>query len=258
MRLLTTTLACLLALAAPAMALDWGHSTDEALGLRVREAGLHMTDPAFQRWMLGINQANYGKLVRRAGWVVDAYAHVSIPGQVTVNVSNRVDRGGISWTLYLPGTIGHKLQPGDQIEWEGTITKVLPSGDVTLVNERLVRRVGQGPVTPDAPRFWNGGRGVGEAPWWFQTLAERPVVRRVEPVLPYLAYTEGVPANPVVRVWVSPPGHVAKADIVSSSGRLDVDLAVLDAVKQWRFQPFPPGRSEDQLGEFPILVRATP
>lgn len=255
---LLTSLVCFLALAAPALAVDWGQSSDEPLVAQVRDAGLHMTDPAFQRWLASLNHTQRGKRVRRAGWVVEAYAHVSIPNRVTVNVSNRVDRAGVSWTLYLPGTIGWKLQPGDQIEWEGTITRILPSGEVALTNEHVVRRVGPGQANADAPRFWPGGRGLAESPWWFQTLAERPVIRRVDPVLPDAAFKEGVFANPVARVWVSPPGHVARAEIAASSGRADVDAAILDAVRRWRFQPLPPGRSEDQLGEIPFSVRATP
>lgn len=251
-------LACLLALAAPApvLALDWGHSTDELLTERVRDAGQRMADKTFQGFLAGINRANRGRPVRRSGWVVEAYAHVSVPGRAIVNVSNRVDRAGVSWTLYLPGTLGLKLRPGDQIEWEGVIDKIEPTGEVRLARERIVRRiVASRPGLPeDWPQGWPGTRG--DPPWWFQTLAERPIVVRVNPTLPAAAIQDGVMADPVVRIWVSPPGHVARAEIGRSSGRSDVDAAVIDAVRRWRFQPFPPGRGEDQLGEITVPVRA--
>lgn len=243
-------------LAAPAVALDWGHSSDEPLVERVRAAGQRLPDRQFTSFLQGINRSNRGRLVRRTGWVVEAYAHVSIPGRATVLVSNRVDRGGVSWTLYLPGTIGLRLQPGDQVEWEGLIEKVAPTGEVQLAHERIVRRIPvQRPGLPeDWPQGWPGRRG--DPPWWFQTLAERPIVLRVNPSLPAQAIQDGVFADPIVRIWVSPPGHVARAEIARSSGRGDVDAVVIDAVRRWRFQPFPPGRSEDQLGEITVPVRA--
>ena len=251
-------LACAL-VPTPALALDWGHSSDEGLAERVRAAGTRLPDAQFQAFMANVNRANRGRPVRRTGWVVEAYAHVSIPGRATVQVSNRVDRGGVSWTLYLPGTAGLRLQPGDQVEWEGLIEKVEGTGDVKLMHERIVRRIpAQRPGLAEDWPGWVGGAGQlrGDPPWWFQTLAERPLVVKVPPSLPARAIQEGVFANPVVRVWVSPPGHVARAEIARSSGRSDVDLVVIDAVRRWKFQPFPPGRGEDQLGEITVPVRA--
>ncbi len=253
---LAASLLTLTLLTAPALALDWGHSSDEPLVERVRAAGLRLPDRQFQSFLAGANRANRGRLVRRTGWVVEAYAHVSIPGRATVNVSNRVDRGGVSWTLLLPGTIGLRLTPGDQLEWEGLIEQIAPTGEIQLAHERIVRRIPvQRPGLPeDWPQGWPGRRG--EPPWWFQTLAERPIVVRVNPSLPAQAIQDGVFADPVVRIWVSPPGHVARAEIGRSSGRADVDAVVIDAVRRWKFQPFPPGRSEDQLGEITVPVRA--
>jgi TonB family protein len=257
-RHLRPLLACLLVVAAahPAAALDWGHSSDEPLQAQVRAAGQKMTDARFQAWLAGVNRTHHGRRVRRTGWVVEAYAHPSLPTTTTVLVSNRVDLGGVSWTLDLPGQTALRLRPGEQIEWEGAIQRVEPNGDVRLANERVVRVVSA--RNPGVPEDWPQGWGAlrGDQPWWFQTLAERPVVRKVNAQLPAQAIRDGVMADPVVRVWVSPPGHVARAEIARSSGRGDVDLLVIDAVRRWRFQPFPPGRTEDQLGEIVVPVRA--
>ena len=255
-RLVLLVCSLLIATAAPALSLDWGHSSDEPLVAQVRAASQRLPDPRFQAYLQELNRAQRGRTVRRTGWVVEAYAHVSIPGRATVLVSNRVDRSGVSWTLYLPGTIGLRLQPGDQLEWEGRIEKIEGTGEVRLAHERVVRRVpvGRPGLPEDWPVGWPGHRG--DAPWWFQTLAERPLVVKVPPYLPARAIQDGVFADPVVRVWVSPPGHVARAEIAQSSGRSDVDAVVIDAVRRWRFQPFPPGRGEDQLGEIRVPVRA--
>lgn len=246
----------------PALALDWGHSTDEDLVARVRQAGTRLPDARFQAFLADVNRANRGRPVRRTGWVVDAYAHVSIPGRATVQVSNRVDRGGVSWTLYLPGHTGLRLRPGDQVAWEGVIEKIDAAGEVKLANERIVRRIPASGAAEDWPangypwpQAYVARPGV-EPPWWFQSLAERPIVVRVAPQLPAAAVQEGIFADPVVRVWVTPPGHVGRCEIARSSGRADVDAVVVDALRRWKFQPFPPGRSEDQLGEITVPVRA--
>lgn len=53
-----------------------------------------------------------------------------------------------------------------------------------------------------------------------------------------------------VAAEVLPDGRVRKTEILDSSGHVDLDHAALDAVRQWRFEPY---RNDDQA--LPVWVR---
>lgn len=60
---------------------------------------------------------------------------------------------------------------------------------------------------------------------------------RIQTVRPQFSAYALATANPddvVVRIWFNAQGRVAKAELLQSSGRADVDRPVLDAVYNWR------------------------
>lgn len=213
---------------------------EEAIQTRVKQAGARLGDAAFQRLLKGLNVQHRGHWLRRSGWVVATHIHPAPAELVTVHVSNRHDRPGVTWTAYMRE--GYGLAPGDHLEWEGRIRRIDPTGDVRLERERIVQ------WTPNQrsryldfsdPMNWRGY--PQPVSWITRGLAARPLLRQVEAVVPPDALQDYVAREAFVRLWVSPAGHVSRAAIVQSSGRMDVDRAVLEAVGAWRFAPWPHG-----------------
>ena len=68
------------------------------------------------------------------------------------------------------------------------------------------------------------------------TLGSPRKVKHVEPIYPARARAAGVSGTVVVEVAVAADGRVERARVVRSIALLDE--AALDAVRQWRFEPF--------------------
>lgn len=64
----------------------------------------------------------------------------------------------------------------------------------------------------------------------------RPI-KRVEPIYPERARWQGLSGTVRVRLLVTADGSVADCQITDSSGISDIDNAVIDALREWRFMP---------------------
>jgi protein TonB len=60
---------------------------------------------------------------------------------------------------------------------------------------------------------------------------------QVKPRYPESARRQGVQGTTLLKVHVSDQGRVDDVMIEHSAGHQDLDLAAMDAVKQWRFEP---------------------
>jgi TonB family protein len=69
-----------------------------------------------------------------------------------------------------------------------------------------------------------------------QTLMEKLLLSRVEPIYPPEAHIEHIEGIVVVRVTIDKGGNVYKADSVS--GPPVLVPAAIEAAKQWKYQPF--------------------
>lgn len=63
------------------------------------------------------------------------------------------------------------------------------------------------------------------------------VVRRVNPMYPASAQTDGVEGTVKMRVTVGTSGNVEQVVVVASSGDSRLDSAAVAAVRQWRYRP---------------------
>jgi len=72
-------------------------------------------------------------------------------------------------------------------------------------------------------------------------VKDRKIVRKVLPEYPARARRKGISGTVVVRFLVLPSGEVKGSSIFveSSSGYPELDDAVIDALKRWRFEPLP-------------------
>lgn len=85
---------------------------------------------------------------------------------------------------------------------------------------------------------------------------------RIQTVRPQFSAYSLATANPndvVVRIWFNAQGRVAKAEIIQSSGRSDVDRPVLDAVYNWRAtgEPLKALLNSDPDGRIELVFRVT-
>jgi TonB family protein len=226
---------------------------EEALHRKIQTASISMRDSAFQGLLKHLNRSYRGHRVRRQGWVLEASAHPTKSDVIIVHVSARSDIPGTSWTAYLRESYG--LAPGDHLIWEGVVQDIDAAGHIRLGHERIIR------WTPrDHARFsddvpaWQGYERPED--WRPQGLAGRPLLRRIEPVVPSAAFEDYVSADVGLRIWVSPIGHVARASVLRSSGRGEIDQAAIDAVRAWRYAPWPGGPAHDQVEDVWVRVSA--
>lgn len=85
-------------------------------------------------------------------------------------------------------------------------------------------------------------------------IANRKIVQRVRPLYPARALREGREGTVQVKFWVAPNGRVRpNVIVVRSSGSPDLDQAVIQAIRQWRFAPLPV--EEDQWGVLTVVFR---
>jgi TonB family protein len=246
-------LLCALVLAPACPAGAEASAREEALRAQVARAAERLTDGPFQAELARLNRAMSGQRLRRSGWIVATSPDAASSGLVAVHVSSRPELPGPTWTAYLAE--GHGMAPGDRLTWEGVIRRIDASGDVHLRAERVVQW-----EPKDHARHGDGSaRWEGLPPtvdWLKRGLAARPLLRRVDATVPLEALNDYVSREVGVRLWVSPSGHVARAHVVRSSGRRDVDLAAEEAVRAWRFAPWPAGPGLDQVEDVVVWVSA--
>jgi len=226
---------------------------EDAIRRQIQTASISLRDPSFQALIKRLNAQYKGRPLRRQGWVMQASAHPTKDDIIIVNVSARGDIPGTNWTAYLRESYG--LAQGDHIIWEGTVQNIDAAGNIRLVNERMVRWTPRdhGRFVDDDPA-WHGYTRPQD--WRTQGLAARPLLRRVDPVVPSVAFEDYVSADVALRIWVSPIGHVARASVLQSSGRGEIDHAALEAVRAWRYAPWPGGPGYDQVEDIWVHVSA--
>lgn len=74
------------------------------------------------------------------------------------------------------------------------------------------------------------------------------MIKKVEPRYPPIAQAARMEGNVVVDAVIRKDGSVSDVTVLRSSNRL-FDQSCIDAVRQWRFTPWPPGRHSDRNGE---------
>ena len=248
-RLLIALCALLLAPALPAGAESLPR--EDALRAKVARAAARLPDGPFQAELARLNRAHAGQRMRRSGWIVGTAPDVTAAGLVAVHVAAAPELPGPTWTAYLAE--GHGMAEGDRLTWEGVIRRIDASGEIHLRAERVVQW-----LPKDQARFGDGQARWESAPptveWLKHGLVARPLLRRVDPTVPLEGLQDYVSREVGVRVWVSPSGHVARTQLVRSSGRRDVDQAALEAVGAWRFAPWPAGPGLDQVEDLVVPV----
>jgi protein TonB len=60
---------------------------------------------------------------------------------------------------------------------------------------------------------------------------------QVKPRYPESARRQGVEGTTLLKIYVSDTGLVEDVLVEGSAGHQDLDLAAMDAVKKWRFEP---------------------
>lgn len=248
-RLLLTALLTTMAPAWPAGASPLAR--EEAIREQVRLAATRLQDAPFQATLGRLNRRYAGQRVRRSGWVVATTADAGVTGLVAVHVASRPEMPGPTWTAYL--TEGYGIAPGDQLTWEGVIRRIDAAGELHLREERIIEWLPR-----DKARFGDGRpRWEGDPPtieWMKRGLSARPLLRRTDPTMPSEALQDYVTREVLIRIWVSPAGHVARAAVLRGSGRRDVDQAAVEAVSTWRFAPWPSGPGLDQVDDVVVPV----
>ena len=82
----------------------------------------------------------------------------------------------------------------------------------------------------------DAGGGGGTAPASTRVLPPR-ILRQTEPSYPESLRQQRIEGRVAVRMLVLEDGSVGDADVVSSSGYGEMDVAAVDAVRQWQFTP---------------------
>lgn len=73
-------------------------------------------------------------------------------------------------------------------------------------------------------------------------IANRQILNKVLPKYPGWCLNKGFSGVVKIRIWVEPGGAVREGTLVEiSSGYPDLDQAVINALKSWRFAPLPAG-----------------
>jgi protein TonB len=65
----------------------------------------------------------------------------------------------------------------------------------------------------------------------------RAVLSSVKPKIPAWVSTQGLTMSVKVSFTLQPEGVVSAVSVARSSGYADVDSAVIDAIRRWRFTP---------------------
>ena len=87
-------------------------------------------------------------------------------------------------------------------------------------------------------------------------VADRPLRERVVPVYPDRARREAVEASVTLRFTVLADGRVQSNVMVErGSGHADFDRNAVAALRQWRFEPLPAGRTGEQWGAITFHFR---
>ncbi|RKX71698.1 hypothetical protein DRP53_00500 [candidate division WOR-3 bacterium] len=81
-------------------------------------------------------------------------------------------------------------------------------------------------------------------------IANRRILKKVLPDYPAWALRQGISGTTVIRLEVYPDGRVKSSMLVEvSSGYPELDQAVINALRKWRFEPLPPSvKREIQWG----------
>jgi len=72
---------------------------------------------------------------------------------------------------------------------------------------------------------------------WDDPTSGREAVSRVEPRIPQWVSEQGLRLKVVVAFVLTPQGILSAVRVEDSSGYIDVDSAVLEAVRKWKFKP---------------------
>jgi TonB family protein len=127
-----------------------------------------------------------------------------------------------------------------------------PTAQLTIEHRQLAK-----PAARSLPAVGSQGPPKVEAPVSRGTnftvagpVSQREITRRLVPRYPKWALERRVSGTVVVRIWVQPNGQVKGAPTVeSSSGYLNLDQVVVDALRGWEFAALGPGvKTEDQWG----------
>lgn len=88
--------------------------------------------------------------------------------------------------------------------------------------------------------------------------ADRPVRKYIMPEYPEWAKREGVEGSVTLGFVVLPDGRVKKNVMVHrTSGYEDFDRRAQEALRLWRFEPLPPGSTDEQWGSITVHFRLT-
>ncbi len=148
----------------------------------------------------------------------------------------------------------------------GQLDKALPKG----VHLWRVRRPGSGDGSGNGERdrrvrrtrarrpgtLWDRiGTGGGPITWAEAGAGRaRQLVNAPKPKMPAWVGSQGLNLSVTVTFTVGADGLVSMASVAKSSGYGDVDAAVLDAIRRWRFTAV--GSAEPLHGTIPYVIRA--
>jgi TonB family protein len=81
-------------------------------------------------------------------------------------------------------------------------------------------------------------------------IANRTILNKILPKYPGWCLRQGISGVVKIRIWVEPAGLVREGTLIEvSSGYPDLDQAVINALKAWKFAPLPSGVvQENQWG----------
>jgi protein TonB len=60
---------------------------------------------------------------------------------------------------------------------------------------------------------------------------------QVKPRYPEIARRQGIEGTTLLKIYVSDKGYVEDVPVERSAGHQDLDIAAMEAVKKWRFEP---------------------
>jgi protein TonB len=102
-------------------------------------------------------------------------------------------------------------------------------GPIGTPNDQLVNVIG--PTSKDGPR-----RSEGPARVRVSILSEARLVHRVEPVYPKIATISGIRGEVKLHAIISRDGSIQSLNV--TSGHPILAAAALEAVRQWKYQPY--------------------
>lgn len=87
-------------------------------------------------------------------------------------------------------------------------------------------------------------------------VADRPILSHTTPVYPEWAKREAVEGSVTLRFFVRPDGSIKENVLVQkTAGFEDFDQSAVVALRAWRFQPLPAGRTGEQWGTITFHFR---